>query len=85
MSSRSLMTMLESKCYHSRCEKSKHSNYSPASLKSFEHSLVQELGYTGYERLRKAFDRAFDQKPPTFAKVVDAGCGTVRILVVVLP
>lgn len=43
---------------------------------SFEHSLVQELGYTGYERLRKAFDRAFDQKPPVFGKVLDAGCGT---------
>lgn len=43
---------------------------------SFEHSLVQELGYTGYERLRRAFDRAFDQKAPTFAKVLDAGCGT---------
>ena len=43
---------------------------------SFEHSLVKELGYTGYERLRRAFDRAFDQKPPTFNKVLDAGCGT---------
>jgi hypothetical protein len=46
---------------------------------SFEHSLVQELGYTGYERLRRAFDRAFDQKPPIFDKVVDAGCGTVSV------
>lgn len=43
---------------------------------SFEHSLVQELRYTGYERLRKAFDRAFDNNPPTFSKVIDAGCGT---------
>lgn len=43
---------------------------------NFEHSLVQELGYTGYERLRRAFDRAFDQKSPTFDMVVDAGCGT---------
>ena len=27
--------------------------------KNFEHSLVEELGYTGYERLRRGFDRAF--------------------------
>lgn len=26
---------------------------------SFEHSLVQELRYNGYERLRRAFDRSF--------------------------
>jgi hypothetical protein len=45
-------------------------------LYSFEHSLVKELGYTGYERLRRAFDRAFQEKPPTFPLVVDAGCGT---------
>ena len=45
-------------------------------LCSFEHSLVKELGYTGYERLRRAFDRAFQEKPPTFPLVVDAGCGT---------
>jgi predicted TPR repeat methyltransferase len=44
--------------------------------KNFEHSLVQELGYTGYERLRRGFDRYFGGKPPTFATVVDAGCGT---------
>jgi predicted TPR repeat methyltransferase len=45
---------------------------------SFEHSLVQELGYTGYERLRRGFDRAFggQDKVPTFSLVVDAGCGT---------
>lgn len=45
---------------------------------NFEHSLVQELGYVGYERLRRGFDRAFGgaDKAPTFAKVVDAGCGT---------
>ena len=45
---------------------------------NFEHSLVQELGYTGYERLRRGFDRAFGgtDKVPTFSKVVDAGCGT---------
>lgn len=46
--------------------------------KDFEHSLVQELGYTGYERLRLCFDRAFGGKEnvPTFKIVVDAGCGT---------
>jgi predicted TPR repeat methyltransferase len=45
---------------------------------SFEHSLVQELGYNGYERLRRGFDRAFggQEAVPTFSKVVDAGCGT---------
>ena len=44
---------------------------------NFEHSLVQELGYTGYERLRVGFDRAFaDQPIPKFKKAVDAGCGT---------
>lgn len=44
--------------------------------KNFEHSLVQELGYTGYERLRRGFDRAFHGKPPIFDLVVDGGCGT---------
>jgi predicted TPR repeat methyltransferase len=45
---------------------------------SFEHSLVQELGYTGYERLPRGFDRAFggQDKIPTFSLVFDAGCGT---------
>jgi predicted TPR repeat methyltransferase len=44
---------------------------------NFEHSLVAELGYNGYERLRRAFDRAFEpRKPPVFDLVVDAGCGT---------
>lgn len=45
---------------------------------SFEHSLVKELGYNGYERLRRGFDRAFggEKKVPTFSLVVDAGCGT---------
>ena len=45
---------------------------------SFEHSLVEELGYTGYERLRRGFDRSFggSDKVPTFSVVVDAGCGT---------
>eukprot|EP00816_Leptocylindrus_hargravesii_P006055 CAMPEP_0196815820 /NCGR_PEP_ID=MMETSP1362-20130617/52083_1 /TAXON_ID=163516 /ORGANISM="Leptocylindrus danicus, Strain CCMP1856" /LENGTH=493 /DNA_ID=CAMNT_0042192937 /DNA_START=113 /DNA_END=1591 /DNA_ORIENTATION=+ len=45
---------------------------------NFEHSLVQDLGYTGYERLRRGFDRAFGgaEKVPSFPLVVDAGCGT---------
>lgn len=44
---------------------------------NFEHSLVKELGYTGYERLRRGFDRAFDGNPPIFpGTTVDAGCGT---------
>ncbi len=44
---------------------------------SFEHSLVEELGYTGFQKLRKAFDKAFgDNTIPTFDLVVDAGCGT---------
>jgi predicted TPR repeat methyltransferase len=46
--------------------------------KNFEHSLVQELGYTGFERLRRGFDRAFNDEidSPYFDVVVDAGCGT---------
>jgi len=47
---------------------------------NFEHSLVEDLGYDGYARLRRGFDRAFggrDSLPTTsFSKVVDAGCGT---------
>jgi hypothetical protein len=45
---------------------------------SFEHSLVVELGYNGFERLRRGFDRAFGGRDhvPTFPLVVDAGCGT---------
>jgi hypothetical protein len=45
---------------------------------SFEHSLVQELGYNGYERLRRGFDRSFggQESVPKFPLVVDAGCGT---------
>lgn len=40
--------------------------------------MVEELGYTGYERLRRGFDRAFGgpKSVPTFSLVVDAGCGT---------
>lgn len=47
---------------------------------NFEHSLVQDLGYTGYERLRRGFDQALEQDGKSglvmFATVVDAGCGT---------
>jgi predicted TPR repeat methyltransferase len=44
--------------------------------KNFEHSLVEDLQYTGYERLRRGFDRFFDGNPPIFDYVIDAGCGT---------
>ena len=39
---------------------------------------MDELGYTGYEVLRRGFDRAFGgrEKVPMFDLVVDAGCGT---------
>lgn len=44
---------------------------------NFEHSLVEELGYNGFQKLRKAFDKAFgSKKAPLFDLVVDAGCGT---------
>lgn len=45
---------------------------------SFEHSLVDELGYNGFERLRIGFDRAFGgrENVPNFKLVIDAGCGT---------
>jgi predicted TPR repeat methyltransferase len=45
---------------------------------SFEHSLVQELGYNGYAQLRSAFNKAFggEHKVPMFDVVIDAGCGT---------
>lgn len=45
---------------------------------NFEQSLVSELGYNGYERLRQGFDRAFGGggNVPMFRLVVDAGCGT---------
>jgi hypothetical protein len=40
--------------------------------------LVEELGYTGFQKLRKAFDLAFggEGKVPHFDLVIDAGCGT---------
>jgi len=39
---------------------------------------VEELGYDGYQRLRRAFDRSFggEAKVPLFNIAVDAGCGT---------
>ena len=39
---------------------------------------MEELRYNGYERLRRAMDRAFSSNPhvESFAVVVDAGCGT---------
>mmetsp|Transcript_12889 Transcript_12889/g.23155 ORF Transcript_12889/g.23155 Transcript_12889/m.23155 type:complete len:614 (-) Transcript_12889:272-2113(-) len=46
---------------------------------TFEHSLVEELGYDGFHRMRGGFDRAMlaegrvDKK---FPLVIDAGCGT---------
>jgi predicted TPR repeat methyltransferase len=47
-------------------------------LPSFEHSLVEELGYNGYERLRRGFDRAYGgvKNVPMFMTTIDAGCGT---------
>jgi predicted TPR repeat methyltransferase len=50
-------------------------------MKSFEHSLVHELQYNGYERLRRAVDLGLfsgDQKLgiSKFPIVIDAGCGT---------
>lgn len=46
---------------------------------NFEQSLVKDLQYTGYERLRRGFDRAMEVhgiSPLMFQLVVDAGCGT---------
>ena len=46
--------------------------------KNFEQSLVGELGYNGFERLRRGFDQVFggSDKVPIFNLVVDAGSGT---------
>ena len=46
--------------------------------KKFEQSLVGELGYNGFERLRRGFDQVFggSDKVPIFDLVVDAGSGT---------
>jgi predicted TPR repeat methyltransferase len=55
---------------------------------NFEHSLVDELGYNGYSRLRFAFDKAMkygnaevtsetrSTQEGKFEIVIDAGCGT---------
>jgi len=45
---------------------------------NFEHSLVDELGYDGFARLRRGFDHAFggSDNVPIFQTVLDAGCGT---------
>jgi len=46
--------------------------------KKFERSLVDELGYNGFERIRRGFDRVFggSDKVPLFEIVIDAGSGT---------
>ena len=43
---------------------------------SFEKSLVSDLKYDGYKRLRRAFNSAFGGAVPVFSLVIDAGCGT---------
>lgn len=46
---------------------------------TFEHSLVEELSYNGFHRMRRGFDRAMvseGHSDKNFALVVDAGCGT---------
>ena len=47
---------------------------------NFEESLVDELGYNAFHRMRAGFDRALaqqnEQTGKIFTKVVDAGCGT---------
>ncbi|KAL9191055.1 hypothetical protein ACHAXT_000761 [Thalassiosira profunda] len=46
---------------------------------TFEHSLVDELGYDGFHRMRRGFDRAMASEGMSskkFPLVVDAGCGT---------
>jgi predicted TPR repeat methyltransferase len=45
---------------------------------NFEESLVKDLGYNGYERLRQGFDQAFGgvKNVPSFDVTIDAGCGT---------
>ena len=39
---------------------------------------MDELSYTGFERIRRVFNRAFGEEDnvPTFSLAVDAGCGT---------
>ena len=44
---------------------------------SFEKSLVDDLKYDGYMRLRKAFNSVFrGSEIPSFHLVIDGGCGT---------
>eukprot|EP00986_Skeletonema_menzelii_P015948 scaffold13101_cov120-Skeletonema_menzelii.AAC.1 len=47
---------------------------------NFESSLVDELGYNAFHRMRRGFDRALAQENAAegkkFRKVVDVGCGT---------
>ncbi len=50
---------------------------------SFEYSLVQELRYNGFHRMRQGFDRALQKEGgdeiynnKMFPVVLDAGCGT---------
>ena len=46
---------------------------------NFESSLVDELGYNAFYRMRRGFDRALAQEKAEgkkFSKVVDVGCGT---------
>lgn len=46
---------------------------------SFENSLVDQLNYNGFHRMRKSFDAVIlEQKivKQKFHLVVDAGCGT---------
>ncbi|KAL7549878.1 hypothetical protein ACHAWF_013135 [Thalassiosira exigua] len=55
--------------------KSLFDDYAP----TFEHSLVQDLGYNGFHRMRSGFDRAMASEglsDKKFPLVVDAGCGT---------
>jgi predicted TPR repeat methyltransferase len=66
LSSKIHLAHLQSKCCRS------HSKFAC----SFEHSLVEDLGYTGYERLRQGFDRALGDTTTKFSLVLDAGCGT---------
>jgi hypothetical protein len=46
---------------------------------SFENSLVEELKYNGFHRMRKLFDQVMSKEKEAnqkFKLVVDAGCGT---------
>ena len=50
-----------------------------AHFSSFENSLVDDLNYNGFYRMRRIFDRVLErEKPPNhkFQLVLDVGCGT---------